>query len=671
MNKKLMQKYRILTAAALLLTAGAAVMASPLTPEKAVERAAGLTPRHLAGPDRLRLAETRLADDIPALYLFEATSGEGFVVLSADDCVTPLLGYSERGQLRDKAGNRAPAFEWWLDGYAAQVAHAATNSDASRETIRRERPEREPVATLCTTRWNQGDPYNMCCPKQGDSRTYTGCVATSMAQVMKYFNWPEHGEGQSSYNWRGKLLRQNYEKMYYDWDRMLDRYDENSSEESRKAVGELMYSAGVSVEMDYGLSASGAITNYVGVGLTSYFRYDKSMRYLERDYYELDEWETIIYENLRQTGPVIYGGQSIDGGHSFVCDGDDADGYFHFNWGWGGVSDGYYLLDLLDPIHQGIGGASAGFTYMQDAVVGIKPDTTGDSTGTPVFRMRVPFTLEQTEATRGDVVRLGGQIFNPGPLTMPDPTIALQFRNVGTGEKIITEEENVGADVPPVYAFGDITLTIPYDVPDGEYIVSVVYHEAGEEEFREVETPVTGLSWIRVDIQGDVARLSDVVAALPEVGNFSVSGETVAGSIIGIEATLKNETDSAMFALIVPVLMTSEGSVVNSGAVQALDFAAEESLDYSDGIGMTDFYGRLLPEGDYTLYLCAYSLMNYIPLESKEIRIAASLDEMRVDACGEAVRYYTPDGLATRDQRGIRVEVRREADGTIRSRLVR
>ena len=226
----------------------------------------------------------------------------------------------------------------------------------------------------------------------------------------------------------------NYSAQEFRWDLMLNDYLPvfdghalriDATEQQQEAVARLMVAAGHSVEMGYSPEASGATSIRIGRALGLYFRYDKSLRYLQRDYYPLDEWEEIIYTSLLNDGPVIYDGQANIGGHSFVCDGYSADGYFHFNWGWGGMSDGYFLLDALDPINQGIGGADSGFNYMQDIIVGIRPDRSGDSEwgATVVSDSR----LDMTYTRKTNILTVTNMIYNAGPGDIESGMIGLRI----------------------------------------------------------------------------------------------------------------------------------------------------------------------------------------------------------------------------------------------------
>lgn len=159
---------------------------------------------------------------------------------------------------------------------------------------------------------------------------------------------------------------------------MIDTYLPGQYTEAQAdAVAYLMKAAGYSVKMDYAQDSSGALAMNIANGLRKYFNYDSNIFYTLREYYSATQWAQMIYDNLKNVGPLLYGGGSmLGGGHSFVCDGYDGNGYFHFNWGWSGMSDGYFSLDALNPSSLGSGGGGGGgYNFTQDAVFGIQPPT--------------------------------------------------------------------------------------------------------------------------------------------------------------------------------------------------------------------------------------------------------------------------------------------------------
>lgn len=307
----------------------------------------------------------------PVLYVFEAEEN-GYLVVSADDVAVPILGYSS-GEKFD-AENMPENMRWWLSQYQTEIEYAVSNGFEAFDG-RSTRAERDAIAPLLTTRWNQGAPYNNLCPTDENMNLcVTGCVATSMAQVVNYHEWPAKLKNPAfDYLWRsyGYNLRWTF-RGEFDYANMLDDYKNGYDDVQATAVAQLMKACGFAVSMDYSPSASGAYTFDIPSALIKYFDYDAGAYLAIRDYYTLSDWEDLIYNDLKTCGPVIYGGSNASAGHSFVCDGYQGDGFYHINWGWGGISDGYFRLSALNPDSQGIGGSMSGYNSGQDAVIGLK-----------------------------------------------------------------------------------------------------------------------------------------------------------------------------------------------------------------------------------------------------------------------------------------------------------
>lgn len=383
----------------------AALSAAPVTPEQALSRLGNSLQKGIAaakGAGAARLAHTAMTKTgAPALYIFNKGEDKGYMVLPADDKVSPVVGYSDSGSF--DSADIPPQMQWWLEQYASQIEYLAgkETSSMAEAMMKATRSQREAIEPLCKTKWDQVAPYNNKCPLLGANRTYTGCVATSMAQVMYYFQYPEVGKGYISYDSEslGKRITHNFANQKYKWDDMLETYKAGCyTDEQADAVATLMLSAGSAVKMDYAEDSSGTLAMNISNGLVKYFDYDPNINYVIRACYSASEWEKMMYENLRDVGPILYGGGSmIGGGHSFVCDGYDGDGYFHFNWGWSGISDGYFLLDVLSPESLGAGGGGGGgYNFTQDAVLGIRPPT-----GLPAEKR--PSKLIQMGSLTGDM----------------------------------------------------------------------------------------------------------------------------------------------------------------------------------------------------------------------------------------------------------------------------
>lgn len=321
--------------------------------------------------------------DSSALYIAVNTS-RGFVLVGADDRLPEVLGYSDSGVF--EPDNMAPALRLWLQCYEEELAASISNPSSPSRTSRASSSSRSTSAVdpLCSTKWNQSAPYNNYAPvcSESGSRAVTGCVATAMAQIMKYHAYPAKGTGSHSYLWvstdpvgYSSMLSADFGATTYRWDQMKDSYRSGYTTEQVDAVATLMYHCGVAVDMGFGQS-SGAFTTAVPVALNTWFSYDGNYQRIQKVLYMPDSLNTIIAAELAAKRPVLVSGSNDEGGHAFVCDGCDNRGYFHINWGWAGSNDGYYLLTALNPGGaQGIGGTSKGYNKGTAFFIGLQPAT--------------------------------------------------------------------------------------------------------------------------------------------------------------------------------------------------------------------------------------------------------------------------------------------------------
>lgn len=306
-------------------------------------------------------------------YIFNYAENS-FVIISGDDIFYPILGYSNESKF--DINNISPATKEWLDQYAEQIWIALENHHESTEEIQNEWKRirnkqiqinkiQSGVSPLLKTKWNQSPYYNDLCPwdEELKARTITGCVATAMAQIMRYWSYPAMGSGSHGYTHpKYGYLFANFGVTYYDWSEMPEVV-----KEPNLAVATINYHCGVSVNMGYGVHGSGAAGSVVvAPALINYFRYDKSLRIEDRNSYSFSQWITMLKEELLSGRPIYYQGAGNVGGHAFVCDGFDNNNFFHFNWGWGGASDGYFKIDALNP-------GSMTFNASQSVVIGIQP----------------------------------------------------------------------------------------------------------------------------------------------------------------------------------------------------------------------------------------------------------------------------------------------------------
>ena len=311
-------------------------------------------------------------------YIFNTEENGGFVIVSGDDRTIPILGYADNGNVQE--GSMPEGLKVLLEDYSEQIEGLEDN-DTPVQHVRRKAQARKEIAPLIATKWSQSAPYNNKCPLINDEKTVTGCVATAMAQVMYYYKYPE-GECTTipGYTTRtAKLELSEIPRTSFNWGAMTATYSSTDTGEAADAVAELMQYCGWALQMNYGVGLSSAYLVSVPEALKTYFSYDDGIYHANRNCYTYPEWVELIYSELAQRRPVMMGGQSTTGGHAFVCDGYDADDYFHINWGWNGGGDGYFRLAVLDPYPQGSNGRSTldGFSFGQEAVLGIQRQTPG------------------------------------------------------------------------------------------------------------------------------------------------------------------------------------------------------------------------------------------------------------------------------------------------------
>jgi hypothetical protein len=318
-----------------------------------------------------------ITTDLPgnqAAYYIAQLLPQGFVLISAEDNVFPVLAYSfSQAFLKDSIPVHISD---WLALYRSQILyHRSSQSPAGEEinsawaTLMDENTQAQEslsrdVQALLTSTWNQGNFYNGYCPEDPagpGGRVYAGCVATAMAQVMYYYRHPETGVGSSSYNYPPYgTLSANYGNTTYCWNEML-----SSISGPNDAIAELQYHCGIAVEMMYSPSGSGAYSSDAAAALRNYFRYSSNTQLVYKDNYSDQAWKQLLKDQLDLGQPMYYHGYG-SGGHAFNVDGYQGDDYFHFNWGWGGSFNGYYFLTNLNP-----GGSS--FTNGQGAIINIVP----------------------------------------------------------------------------------------------------------------------------------------------------------------------------------------------------------------------------------------------------------------------------------------------------------
>jgi PKD repeat protein len=410
---------------------------------------------------QLTLAYTETSDDgQPVYYVFNINANGGFVIVAADDAAHPILGYSNKGQYVIPRDNNNVA--WWMNCRKQEIMAARKRVITATQNISDEwtryvnnvlpktHSAMSNVAPLVQTMWDQPNPYNDNCP----GGSVTGCVATCMAQILRYWSYPAHGTGYSSYYenqadgyWSNfGYLSAIYDTSNYVWSAMPYSISSYNYE-----IANLMYDCGVSVDMDYSPGESGAWVvdgDYPVCSQNSYVKYfgynPKTVKGVYKSNYTYKNWQALIMNEMSNRRPVQYvGNDSVNNaGHTWVCDGDSvsSDTVFHMNWGWGGADNGYFALNALFVGYD--------FDWWDEAVIGIQPAPVSTYfSGSPTFgcgNLTVQFndsSISTTPITSYKWMFPGG---NPSTSPLATPTVS--YNTPGTYDVTEIVTSSAGTD---------------------------------------------------------------------------------------------------------------------------------------------------------------------------------------------------------------------------------
>ena len=412
-----------------------------------------------------------------SFYVFNF-GDKGFVIIAADDAYRPVIGYSDASTF--DADNIPPALIDYLDGIAESINRLRRNGGANATPMVAaewhslltkgellSRNGGRGVDYLVQTQWNQDYPYNYYCPEDPDGphgHTYVGCLATSMSQLVAFWKNPEHGYGSHCYIHEdyGEICA-DYQNTYYDWDHIANRINANSPIEEIQAVALISFHCGVAIDMGYGPDGSGGGSGGIPAAMHQYYNYSEANVQYRRNDFETEVWKTMVREQFDMGWPMYYGGCD-DGCHAFICDGYDDKDMFHFNLGWGGGSDGWYLIDEAPYTHP----ADAMFNFVPSEIYDITPSAPTN------FSVAVPSNTE---------LRTELHWTNPTASLDGTPLAAIEELVVMRDNKIIHTIENVTPGAPLDY--------VDEDVPYFDKFHYAVYAKANGRYGKHADTYVT------------------------------------------------------------------------------------------------------------------------------------------------------------------------------------
>lgn len=556
-------------------------------------------------------------------YVFNNAGSGGFTIISGDDELPQVLGFTTEGTFDEKTLH--PSIQYWLGEYEREIEYFYRTGKGARVISG---DTSETIAPLLTTTWNQSSPYNNLCPEVNGARSVTGCVATAMAQNINYYEWPQKGEGS-----RNGI---NFANTTYDYAHMLDNYESvQYTNQEALAVATLMRHCGAAVDMNYSPSASGAVDQMIQYGLINHFRYNPGTRLLYRDYMSVNDWEQLIYNELKNNGPVIMCGQADGGGHCFNVDGYQGNGYFHLNWGWNGYYNGYFLLFALNPEGGGIGSYDGGYNSSQSAIVDMSPRGTKDTPKQTGLICNAPLRYNVNDqclkaATPNAIVYNGTgntqYVYLGAVLEKDDDPSEVYYSRLYEGD-----------DLPPYYGYSSIPVDLNNSIPNGKYRIRACTSPDGTK-IDIVNTPIYVPDYDLVNVVNGaiVSRENVDYARSTTLMNTRVDGldHLRSGMASTLLLTIANVEGPDFRNNITIDLINSEGTSILNSTAEAIIPAG-----YSRDIDVPVTLGSDVPTGDYTLRVSNGSNV----INERTVTVKPALEESADEEANVILTAFSPN----------------------------
>ncbi|MCH5221711.1 MAG: leucine-rich repeat protein [Muribaculaceae bacterium] len=496
----------------------------------------------ISTPVSLILAQTvKDSKSTPLFYIFSRGENRGYVIASADTRVKPILAISHKGTFSSVEELPEPV-KYLLETYKQEISSVvsqAENNEPSGEEI-----YREPIEPLVSTIWGQDSPFNNECPIVSGERAPVGCVGLANAMVMRYHEYPMAGTGSSTYTSSGQSITYNYAEHPFDYANMLDYYsnhiDDEETIETHNAVSNLCLAAALACGSNF--KAGGTASSITVSPFINTFGYPSDgAGMLSRDYFTIEEWEDIVYEELENKRPVAYGGKNGTMGHAFVIDGYE-DGLFHINWGWFGDSDDFYCLTSLRPGESGTGANNDNnYSTNQEIVRGVRPPS--KPAASPLF-IATEFTYDSEN----------------GNFNLIAPLSKSGYKNIRLGVLLCDTLTNEVKEKLEVSGLGDINISdyresISFkidlkDLPDGNYrvrpAVKLASSEAESQNFQDWYPVYCYLKFSRfADVEVSGGNIVDSKKGTDANFNvkftdFELNGPLIVGEITGFQMKASN-----------------------------------------------------------------------------------------------------------------------------------
>jgi len=540
-------------------------------------------------PQAARSAQRPSADEASAelvpYYIFTDSQQQAFVIVSGSDLMPEVLGYGN-STLPENADQLPLSMRSWLC-YVSEVQDYVEQHPESASMLQQAQASAQVVSPLLTTTWGQDNPYYNQCPKKNGEQTVTGCMATSISQVINYNEYPAQFEGSHSYKDNGVTRSLNFSEISIDYSLLRDSYrNSQGSTEEKAEVAKLMYAVGIALDMNYGTNdegGSGATSTNAYRGLVENLGQKRATR-IQRQQCSLDEWNEILQFELTNQRPVVMDGHSSEGGHSFVVDGVDSRGYYHINWGWDSAGDGYFDVSVLHPsvIGTGASEASDGFNQYQDIFVGIGNPANLNRWYSPLTMPGSTYiSVDKSSVSLGqDLTLTASSVYNFSPSTFKGYVGVLLTKD---GEVYLKQEGSSKITLASYYRTGSAvkrSITLPESMPEGEYrlylyarseeesedMIDIIRQDQNRENFWTVT--VSGQ-------QASVSRTTEVVPIDAIAWSFENEELTTAPSTVGV--TLENYGNNSMACIFYARFTRPDGT-------QLSNIEAEEIVTVTPGV---------------------------------------------------------------------------------------
>ena len=445
------------------------------------------------------------ANEQPAYYIFTNPNDKKFVIISGESKLNELVGYGDK--MTENPNDQPPYFKLFLKEYERVVKEVRSKATATTP----QRPIKRKVEPLLTCKWSQYDPFNKYTPLSNGQHTPTGCVATATAQVMFYNKWPKN-RPQDYIASTGDDAKKS---ATYWWDEMKNTTNEMRTEQSRQAVGVLMYDIGKAVHMRYYIKGSDSNLQRACNALRD--KFDYTVRYLDKNFLPANDFINEVMQEISDGYPVLV----VGGPHAFVYDGYDEQGLIHTNWGWGGENDGYFDINIVTLNVSGFA-LNSGTFWDDISVVFAHPN---DGKAVPFkdiergldARTTTSLTIDKTEANRSEsfsakIEKLGSYSSVKGELGVFSGKVALALYN-DKNERVKIFDSTAGDQT-----WASIFTSMSFDVADinfkgiadGNYYLVPVFSEMFDTKTKEHGDwkPINHANEIEVKLTADAVHIN-------------------------------------------------------------------------------------------------------------------------------------------------------------------